>query len=166
MSIGMPIGANWLALRARSYAATKLGLRFDPYMAFNFVIELEGLLVGGFHEISGLESHIETTSHVEGGVNHYAHALIGRADSGHLKLTQGLSSLSILWHWYSQGTHGIIRRRNGTITLLDTQQLPLIWWNFRNAFPVSWSGPQFNAGSDTVAFETIELVHEGFSHSF
>ena len=36
-------------------------------------------------------------------------------------------------------TEGAIHRRNGTIMLLDARQLPVMWWNFRNALPVRWS---------------------------
>jgi hypothetical protein len=36
-----------------------MGLRLDPFMSFNFVVELHGLIVAGFSEVSGLESQIE-----------------------------------------------------------------------------------------------------------
>ena len=42
-----------------SIAARITGLRLDPYQASNFVIEIEGLLVGGFSECSGLEVEVE-----------------------------------------------------------------------------------------------------------
>jgi phage tail-like protein len=35
-------------------------------------------------------------------------------------------------------------------------------WNFKNAYPVKWIGPQFNASNATaVAVEKLELVHQG-----
>ena len=37
--------------------------RKDPYMAFNFVVEIEGLTVGGFSEVSGLQIETETGWH-------------------------------------------------------------------------------------------------------
>jgi phage tail-like protein len=30
-----------------------------------------------------------------------------------------------------------------------------------NAFPIKWTGPNFNASQNTLAIETIEIAHEG-----
>ena len=34
-------------------------------------------------------------------------------------------------------------------------------WNFVNAWPTKWDGPDFNAEGNDVAIETLELAHEG-----
>jgi phage tail-like protein len=132
-------------------------------MAFNFAIEIESLLVGGFSSVSGLQSEVEIEEYREGGVNDFVHQLPSQATYSRLVLTHGLTSISTLWNWYYDVTQGIIRRKSGTIALLDQRQIPVMWWNFRNALPVQWSGPEFDAGNDAVAFESIELVHEGLS---
>jgi phage tail-like protein len=79
-----------------------------------------------------------------------------------LVLTHGLTDLDTLWNWYDSVTQGIIRRKNGTIMLLDRQHTPVMWWNFYQAYPVKWVGPQLYASQATaVAVEQIELAHEG-----
>ena len=78
-------------------------------------------------------------------------------------LTHGLTSISTLWNWYYNTTQGSIQRKNGTIMLLDPRQIPVMWWNFRNALPVRWAGPTFNAVSDEVGVEQLELAHEGLT---
>jgi len=135
--------------------------RRDPYMAFNFVIEIDGLIVGGFTEVSGLESQIEVESYREGGVNDYVHQLPGPTTYSPLVLTHGLTDSSALWDWYYKVTLGTFERKNGTIMLKDSQQSSVMSWDFRNAYPVKWTGPKFKADSDEVAFESLELVHEG-----
>jgi len=55
------------------------GRRVDPYAAFRFRVEIEGLVVGGFTEVGGLEMEIDVTSVREGGVNGYEHLLAGPA---------------------------------------------------------------------------------------
>jgi phage tail-like protein len=30
-----------------------------------------------------------------------------------------------------------------------------------NAFPIKWTGPNLNAGSNQIATESLEIVHEG-----
>ena len=78
-------------------------------------------------------------------------------------LKHGLTDIGSLWSWYEATTKGVIQRKNGTIMLLDRYRLPVIWWNFVQAYPVKWSGPQLNAENNEVAFETIELVHKGIT---
>ncbi|UCC61910.1 MAG: phage tail protein [Anaerolineae bacterium] len=139
-------------------------LRYDPYMAFNFVVEIEGLLVGGFSEVSGLESEITVEDYQEGGLNEFAHKLPGPVTYPNLVLTHGLTDVDTLWNWYHNVTRGIIRRKNGTIMLLDRQRIPVMWWDFHKAYPVKWVGPKFNASSATeAAVEQIELVHQGIT---
>jgi phage tail-like protein len=135
----------------------------QPYQAFNFAVEIEGLLVGGFTEVSGLEGEVEIEEYREGGVNGYVHRLPGGARYPSLVLSHGLTAMSTLWNWYHETTQGAIQRRNGTVMLLDTRQVPVMWWNFRNAVPVRWTGPAFNAGSDEVGVESLELAHEGLT---
>jgi phage tail-like protein len=158
-STGIPLGLSWLPSAIGNWAP---GVRpVEPFLAFNFAVEIEGLLIGGFTEVSGLEGEIEITAHREGGVNGYAHQLPGPASYSNLTLRHGLTGISTLWNWYYNTAQGVIQRKNGTIMLLDPQQIPVMWWNFRNALPVRWTGPTFNATSDEVGFESIELAHEG-----
>ncbi len=49
------------------------------------------------------------------------------------------------------------------ISLLDEQHQPRVSWRVRNAFPCKYSGPDLKANSSEVAFETLELAHEGLS---
>lgn len=135
--------------------------RFDPYQRFNFFVELEGLIVGGFTKLTGLSSEIEVESVREGGVNGYVRQFPGQARQGKLTLEHGLALAPTLWNWHYQATQGVIQRKNGTILLLDERSMPRTMWTFRNAFPSRWTGPEFDASSSEIAFESVELVHEG-----
>lgn len=154
-----------LGLNAAFAAGTELlGIRFDPYMAHNFLVEIDGLLTGNFAEVTGLESEIQLEEYQEGGVNEYVHQFPSRTVYPPLVLSHGLTDIDTLWSWYQSATEGKIKRKNGTIMLLNRQRLPVMWWNFKNAYPVKWSGPQFDASTDTqVAIERVELVHQGIS---
>lgn len=135
----------------------------DPYMAFNFIIEIDGLLVGGFSELTGLESQLQTEEYNEGGVNHFVHKLPGPTTYPNLVLSRGMTLNNLLWLWYYEITQGIIQRKNGSILLLNQRHIPVVWWNVRNAYPVRWSGPTLNAATDAIAIESLELAHEGLS---
>jgi phage tail-like protein len=54
-------------------------------------------------------------------------------------------------------------RRNVSIVLFDQAANTVMRWNFLNAFPVKWVGPQFTADSTTLAIESVELAHEGLT---
>ena len=138
------------------------GDRFDPYLRCNFLIEIEGLVVGGFSEVTGLVSEVEYEEIREGGLNDYTHKLPTRTTHPqHLVLKHGITDIDTLWAWHHDITRGNIQRRNGTIYLLNRRRSPAIWWNFTGAYPVKWVGPDFQAGTGTVAVETVELVHQG-----
>ena len=149
---------------AFSAGSNLLGIRNDPYMAFNFLVEIEGLVVGGFSEVTGLQIETEVKDYREGGLNEYIHKLAGPTRyPSNLILKHGLTDIETLWSWHQEVTRGIIKRRNGTIYLLDQQRLPAMWWDFMEAYPVKWVGPELRADSNTVAVETVELVHKGIS---
>jgi phage tail-like protein len=147
-----------------SFGANPLGFRNDPYTAFNFFVEIGGLIIGGFSEVSGLQ--VETAVHEvqEGGQNEYVHKLPGPTRyPSNLILKRGLTDIETFWDWHQQVVAGTIVRENGTIYLLDRLRLPAMWWDFKGAYPVKWSGPDFKADSSAVAVEAIELVHQGIS---
>jgi len=145
------------------YAAAMalLGLRNDPYVGFNFLVEVEGLLVGGFSDVSGLSVETEVETYQEGGQNAFVHHFAGRTKHPNLVLKRGLTDIEGLWSWHQDVATGTIKRRNGSIFLLDRQRLPAMWWNFMDAYPVKWSGPDLRAESGQVAVESVELVHRG-----
>jgi phage tail-like protein len=134
----------------------------DPYVAFNFKVEIEGLTVGGFTEVTGLSGNLELESYVEGGVSHCVHHFPTQMSYPKLALIRGLTERDDLWKWYEDATRGKIRLLNGTIILNDTKQSKLLAWNFKKAYPVSWEGPHLHASSgEVIAFEKMELVHRG-----
>jgi phage tail-like protein len=143
----------------------------DPYRVFNFDVELGSVIVAGFNEVSGIESQLDFKTYEEGGLNSYVHVLPGRTKQGpNLTLKRGLTDQQGLWIWYQNVSQGLgtvgqlnsrDQRKNLTIYLKNSQGQRIWWWTFRRAFPIKWTGPQFKANDNTVAFETIELVHEG-----
>lgn len=140
------------------------GGRTDPYMPFNFLVEIEGLVIGGFSEVSGLSVETVVQDYQEGGQNEYVHKLPGPARyPSNLVLKRGLTDIQTLWTWHQEVMTGKITRRNGTVYLLDQQGQQAMWWNFKEAYPVKWSGPELRADSNAVAVESIELVHRGLS---
>jgi phage tail-like protein len=137
--------------------------RKDPFQGFNFFVEIEGIFAGGFSECSGLQVEFETHAYREGGVNEFEHTFLGAVKSGPLVLKRGLTLADRMWLWFQETARGNVVRKNGTIYLLNNLSVPVLWWNFKEAVPVKWTGPTFNAASSEVAFTSIELAHRGLS---
>jgi phage tail-like protein len=153
------LGAN----AAFALAANLLGVRVDPYHVFNFFVEIDGVLAGGFSECSGLQVETEVQEYAEGGQNEYVHRFRGRTKYPPLVLKHGLTVIDGLWRWYSDVLEGNVKRKNGTIYLLNRSHLPILWWDFKEAFPTKWTGPDLRANSSDIAFESVELAHRGLS---
>lgn len=133
----------------------------DPYLALRFQVEIEGLIVGGFSEVSGLELELDTEEYVEGGLNDFVHALPKAVKSGRVVLQRGVTSSDTLWKWQSDVRSGAIRRHTVRILVLDERGQEARDWRCSDALPVKWSGPHLNASADGVAVERLELVHRG-----
>jgi phage tail-like protein len=141
-----------------------VGTRSDPYLGFNFLVEIDGIVAGGFSEISGLTIEIETEDYVEGGRNDFVHKLAGGAKfPSNLVLKHGITDSDALWDWYQDVLQGTIDRKSASVVLLDSTREERRRWNFEGCYPVRWVGPELRAGTAEVAVETLELVHQGMS---
>lgn len=138
--------------------------RGDPYLGFRFLVEIEGMEVGGFSEVSGLQVEVEVEDYREGGCNEFVHKLVGSTRyPANLTLKHGLMDATKLWDWHQKVRNGQIERKNGSILLMDSAGSEVCRWNFTAAHPVRWSGPDLRANTADVALESIELVHCGLA---
>ena len=137
-------------------------MRNDPYLSFNFLVEIDGLYAGGFSEVSGLRTEMEVHDYREGGQNEYIHRLAGPLRyPSNLILKRGLADLDLVWVWYQTILQGFITRHNITILLLDNARIPRRAWSFSEAYPMRWVGPDLRGNQGAVAVESLEFVHHG-----
>lgn len=141
------------------------GQRVDPYLNFNFLVEIDGISRAAFQEASGFDSTIDVVEHREGGENTTPRKLPGMTKYSNIVLKRGVTDDVELYQWHRQTVHGNVQRRNGSIVLLDRQGVEQARWNFVNAWPTKWDGPDFNAEGNDVAIETFELAHEGLERA-
>ena len=137
--------------------------RKNPYRKFRFLVELEGLIVGGFSEVSGLQAETEIETIEEGGVNNYVHKLPKKTKYPNIVLKRGIIDSNKIWKWHQDVVNGKTSRKSGFIVLLDSMGNEKRRWRFNQAYPVKWSGPELKAGGNDVEVESLELVHEGIS---
>jgi phage tail-like protein len=134
----------------------------DPFTAFRFKVEIDGLIEAGFSECSGLQVETELEEVREGGVNEFIHRLPKASKHVNLSLKHGITASDVLWNWQKDVVSGKVQRKTVNVLLLDMQGQETWRWSFQNAYPVKWVGPELKADGSAVAIETIELAHNGF----
>ena len=136
--------------------------RDDPFKAFNFLVEIDGVTRAAFSEVSGLGSETAVIEYRVGSEKvNWVRKLPGLTRFGNITLRRGVTQDADLWNWRKSIVDGEIDRRNGAIVLLDDKRTEVVRWNFRNGWICKWVGPTLNAKANEVAIESIEIAHEG-----
>jgi phage tail-like protein len=136
--------------------------RNDPFSALNFLVELEGLTVAAFSECSGLVSELTVVEYRNGSDRGSTRKLPGIQKFANIVLKRGITADRQLWDWHKTALDGNVQRKAGSIVLLNESGQEVLRWNFRQGWPTKYEAPVFNAKSNDVAIETLEIVHEGF----
>jgi phage tail-like protein len=138
--------------------------RDDPYKAFNFLVEIDGISVGAFCEVTGLVSETEVIEYRTGSdkVN-TVRKLPGLTKYANIVLKRGVTQDAQLWNWRKAIEQGTADRRDGAIVLLDDERNAVRRWRFSNGWIAKIEGPELNAKANDVAIETIEIAHEGLT---
>jgi phage tail-like protein len=129
-------------------------------MRFEFTVD--GLDLGAFTAVDGLNATIEFEEFREGGENTFVHRLPGRVTYSPVVLSRPVDKHSgQLAAWLA---HMQLQPMASTasITALDGNNDIVATWNLANVYPAKYTGPSFASGSAEVAIEKIELSHEGF----
>jgi phage tail-like protein len=139
-----------------------MATRKDPFVSFNFRLEIDGIRRAAFQEVGGLDSAIDVVEHREGGENITMRKYPGQVKYSNITCKGGMTDDVDLYEWHKQWVDGDpgAKRKNGSIVLLDRQGQEKVRWNFFNAWPAKWTGPAFNAEASELAIETFELAHE------
>lgn len=136
------------------------GQRVDPYRNFSFLVEIDGITQAGFSDASGFGASTDPIEYREGGETKTVRKLPGLTKYTNITLKWGLTDSRELYDWYKDVVNGKIDRKSGSIILLDLEGNEKVRWNFFDAWPTKWDGPDFTAKGNDVAIETLELAHE------
>ena len=140
------------------------GERTDPFRSFNFRVEIDGITIGNFSEVSGLVTEIDAVTYREGtDFSLTLRQLPALFKQNNLTLRNGYTGNGELWAWYRNITLGVPDRRGVAIILMDEQRNDVMRWNVENAWIRKIEGPSFRATANEVAMQSCELIHEGIT---
>jgi phage tail-like protein len=145
-------------------ATAKTGAAIDPYRAYNFKLEIQGVTEGHFTECSGFGVKVHAIAYREGGNSQVTRRLPGPVEYADVTLKYGLTSSRDLWDWFMTAVHGQVERRNVSIVLMDTDGLTEVArWNLIDAWASEWRGAPLDAIGREAAIETVTLVYESLA---
>lgn len=139
--------------------------RTTPYAAFNFIVTVgQGETLGGFSDVSGLQTEITVSEYREGRdpLNH-VRKVQGIHKVGDVTLKRGIVSSADMWQWIQDTrTKGPDAKREVSITLRDEAGKNVQTWNLHRVIPLKYTGPTLAAkGGGDVAMEELVLSSEG-----
>lgn len=133
---------------------------------FRFKLKIDGLGTGGFSEVNSFDT-FQPTEYSAGDREAAPHLkMAGRIKYGNIILKYGMIEDRVFYDWIVKGLTGEAERKNVAVSLLDENQAEAASWKVINAWPIKYTVPDFNAASNEIAVETLELAHEGISRVF
>lgn len=137
------------------------GDRNDPYRGYNFRLEIEKSAVAGFSECGGLTFDTDPVDYREGNETRLSvRKLMGLRKFMNISLKRGYTQNKELWNWYKNILNGQSDRRGGAIVLQDELHQDVLRWNWTDGWITKYEGPAFNAHTNDVTIEHLEIVVE------
>jgi phage tail-like protein len=129
-----------------------------------FRVEIDGISAAAFSEVSGIEAEVAVVDYRPGNDKSPGpRKLPGEAHFSNIVLKRGMTSDLSLWNWMQETLDGKVERKTMSIVLFNDAGAEVLRFNFRDAWPVKWTGPTLNGGASDIAIENLEIAHEGLS---
>jgi phage tail-like protein len=127
-----------------------------------FRVEIDGLTVSGFLSVVLAEAEADVIEYRQGSdPSLHSFKLPGQVRYSSVILVRGVSKQQReLYDWWASVANGPLQRRNLTIIALDESGQVAVRWNVHNAWPRLYRVSPFEAESDAVLCETLELACE------
>lgn len=138
--------------------------RFGTITTATFGFELDGIEIGRFTSISGLEISVETDPSGTGTSYEPQREYPSKVTTPNLELSRPVDASTNLQRWvqdFARAADGKYQRYTGAVTLYSGSGQRLRSWSFEGAFPTKWSLTDVDAGADGVLMETVTISHDG-----
>ncbi|MEM9685816.1 MAG: phage tail protein [Bacteroidota bacterium] len=147
-------------------ALTKEQIRTDyPLPISNYRVDINGESIS-FSEVSGLELAFESITYKEsfaasGKVGPNIMYMPGQIQPVNISMKKGLvkgKSIPVFYEWINDIELNRVDKRDIVVHLLDESGTTVVSWKVIDAFPTKLSAPSFDASSNEVAIESMELM--------
>jgi phage tail-like protein len=140
------------------------GLPTDALAGYHFSIEIDGVSIAQFQEVSGITSEldvIELKENTKDG-KYILHKLPGNRKPPTITLKRAKNASTDLWDWHQKAYQGKITdaRKNGSVVVHGYDNQEVSRFNFINAWPSKVSTSALKAGANEVLMEEVTIVCE------
>ena len=133
----------------------------DPYRAYNFNLEIEGVPSAGFTQVDGLGAELDTIAYREAGAGAAVRHLPGQLRYTPMTLSYGVTLDSTLWDWFQETASGNVQRRNVSVIQLDNDgQSEGFRWNLMRAWPSTFRAAPMDGRTSEIAIDRLTLVYD------
>ena len=130
----------------------------------HFILEVAGMQAVLFQTCSGLGSTSEVIEHkiTDEFGKEVVRKIPGRLMWSNLVFKRGVNQDKSLWAWRQLVIANKMAeaRKNGTVTAMGQEGLPIKRWEFVRGWPCEWQVAS-PLDASAIVVETIEIAHEG-----
>jgi len=138
-----------------------------PLPAYNYKVRIDGES-HSFAQVSGLSLRYETITY-RTGMSWFEgeFQMPGKKQPINLTLERGVvKARSLLFDWIDSIQLNTVSRKEVIIDLCDDEGNPLVSWTVENAFPTQLDAPSFDASTNEVAIESLQLIANGLKITY
>ena len=139
--------------------------RSDPYRNFRFRVEIEGIQIAGFSDVSGYDMSINVVEYREGNEVITPRKLPGLRKHSNITLKKGTTDSMDIFTWINNVSEGKVERKSVTIISIDEEGNDSATWQVINSWPVKYALSEMKGTGNDVLIETLELAHEGMTRT-
>lgn len=134
-----------------------------PLPSFFFKVSISNVGDISCSEISGLEVEYDVIEYRAGDSQIFTKTKMpGLLKTNEITLKKGIfKDDKAMWDWINKIKLNTIQRESATVSLMDESGSVAKTWKIANVWPKKFTIEGFKADSNTPAFESLILVHEG-----
>ena len=131
----------------------------DHIGQFNFKVEIEGVTVGAFRNVEGLDSETEVVEYQDGD-DIILRKRPGRTKYSNIVFKRGYVNTDELWQWRKRVIDGVVERKSGSVILCADDGSEIMRYNFFEGWPCKWKGFSLDGKGNDVTVEEVVLAVE------
>ena len=141
--------------------------RNDPYRNFRFRVDIDGVSVATFSEVTISDTTHDVIEYRWGDMEPTMYKMNGLIKHANLSLTSGVTDNLDLYNWHKDIGDGKINssRKKVQVTLLHEDGKDGPQWTFANCWPTKYTAPVGSAKGNEFAIEKLEIVYERIERS-
>ena len=136
-----------------------------PLPVYNYKVEIDGETIA-FAEVSGLERSYETITYKESktdqpGAGPNFMYMPGQIAPVNISMRKGYvrtKNMPVFFDWINSIQLNLVQKKDITVRLCNEEGNAVVSWTVIDAFPTKLTAPSFNADSNDVAIEALDLM--------